>query len=133
MSDDELDFAALKAREQEKREATKEFVVEYDDGAQAVFEYRMVDGISEIAEEHTDQRPTRSGDPEIEVTDQYAFARDVWKEGIVSAPEGFEISKRTLKDDLTDELVDDITDAIVNFSTMDEVTRRKFRGVGVRE
>jgi hypothetical protein len=133
-ADGELDFGALKQREQQKRQATKEFVIEYDDGARAVFEYQMIDGVDEIADRHTRRKPTRSGQSEdVEVEDKYAFARDVLKEGIVSAPDGFEISRRTLAEDLTDELVDDLVDAIVEFSSMDEVTVRKFRGVGIRE
>jgi hypothetical protein len=131
---EELDFAALKQREQQKRQTTKEFAVEYDDGLRAVFEYQMIDGIDEIAGEHTRRKPTRSGqEDEYEVTDKYGFARDILKAGLVDAPEGFEITKRTLEEDLTDELVDDLVDAITEFSSMDEVTVRKFRGLGVRE
>lgn len=129
----ELDFSELKQREQEKRQATKEFVVEYDDGAVARFEFQMIDGKEEIAEKHTRRKPTRKGkEDDFEVTDKYAFARDVLNKGLVDAPDGFEISKRALREDITDELMDDLVDAIMEFSSMDEVTRRQFRGVGVR-
>lgn len=130
----ELDFSELKRREQQKRQATKEFVLEYDDGARAVFEYQMVEDIGEIADNHTARHPTRSGQPdEEEIEDKYAFARDVLKAGIVDAPDGFQISKRTLRQDITDELMDDLVEAIAEFSSMDEVTTRKFRGLGLRE
>jgi len=126
----EADFAALKEREQQKRQAMKEFVVEYDDGLRAVFEYQMVDNLQEIAEEHTIRKPTRSGqEDEYEVEDRYGFARDVFKAGLVDAPDGFEITKQTLREDITDELMNDLVDAIRDFSTMDEVTVRKFRGI----
>jgi hypothetical protein len=130
----ELDFAALREREQAKREATKEFVVEYDDGAVARWKYRMVEDIEAIADEHTRRKPTRSGqEDDVEVTDKYAFSRDVLKAGLVDAPDGFEVTKRALQEDITDELMNDLVDAITEFSTMDEVTRRQFRGVCVRE
>jgi len=129
----ELDFSELKQREQAKREATKEFVVEYDDGAVARWEYRMIEGKEELADEHTRRKPTRSGqEDDFEVTDKYAFARDVLDKGLVDAPDGFEVTKRALQEDITDELMDDLVDAIMEFSSMDGVTRRQFRGVGVR-
>lgn len=132
--DEELDFAAVREREQRKREVTKKFVVEYDDGARAVWKYRMVDNLSDIADQHTRRKPTRSGqDDEFEITDRYAFARDVLTEGLVDAPDGFEITKRCLQEDITDELMDDLVESIRDFSTMDEVTVRQFRGLGVRE
>lgn len=125
-----LDFEGLKQREERKRQATKEFIVEYEDGAQAVFEYQMVDGVDEIIKEHTVRRPTRSGqEDEREVENEYALARDVFAEGIVDAPAGFKITQRALREDITDELMDDLFEAIVNFSTADEVTVRKFRGI----
>lgn len=141
MSDDaaddepqELDFAALKAREREKREATKQFIVEWDDGARAVWEYRMVDGLRGIIEDHLVERPTRTGqEPKREIDNEYALTRDVFKAGLVDAPDGFEISERALREDITDELMDDLFDAIKDFSSMDEVTVRKFRGLGLRE
>jgi len=130
----ELDFAELKQREQAKRQTTKEFVVEYDDGAQAVFEYQMVEGLEEIADQHTRRKPTRNGqEDDYEVTDKYAFARDVLKKGLVDGPDGFEITKRALQEDITDELMDELVDAITEFSSMDEVTLRQFRGGFVRE
>ena len=131
---DELDWQDLKTREQQKRQVTKEFVVEYDDGARAVFEYQMVDGLSEIIDDHTVRRPTRTGrEEQTEIDNQYALARDIFKEALVDAPEGFEITERTLREDITDELMDELFEAIVDFSSMDEVTTRKFRGFGVRE
>jgi len=130
----EISFGELKQREQQKRQATKKYIVEYDDGARAVFEYQMVDGLSDIADEHTVRKPTRSGqEDEREIDDRYAFARDVMKEGIVDAPDGFEISRRALQEDITDELMDELVEAIAEFSQMGEVTTRKFRGLGVRE
>lgn len=130
----ELDFGELKQREQAKRQATKEYIVEYEDGAVARFEYQMVDNLDEIADEHTRRKPTRSGQEDsLEVTDKYAFARDVLNAGLVDAPDGFEITKRALQEDITDELMDDLVDAIAEFSSMDPVVRRQFRGVGVRE
>jgi len=125
-----LDFEELKEREQRKREATKEFVLEYGDGARAVFEYQMIDGVDEIIKEHTVRRPTRSGqEDEREVENEYALARDVFAEGIVDAPAGFKITQRALREDITDELMDDLFEAIVNFSRAEEITVRKFRGI----
>jgi len=130
----ELDFSELKRREQQKRQTTKTYILEYEDGARAVFEYQMVDNLSAIADEHTVTRRTRSGqDDEREIDDRYAFARDVLKASLVDAPDGFELSRRALESDITDELMDDLVEAIAEFSSMDEVTRRQFRGLGLRE
>jgi hypothetical protein len=129
-----LDFEGLKQREERKRQATKEFIVEYEDGAQAVFEYQMVDGVDTIIRDHMVRKPTRTGqDPEQEIDNEYALARDVFKEGLVDAPDGFELSERALREVITDELMDELYERIINFSSADEVTVRKFRGLGLRE
>ena len=51
---------------------------------------------------------------------------------LVDAPDGFEISRRALQEDITDELMDELVEAIAEFSQMGEVTKRQFRGLGVR-
>ncbi|WP_254766064.1 hypothetical protein [Salinilacihabitans rarus] len=120
----------VKRRENRKRQATKTFVLEYPDGFEAVFEYRMVEDIGAIAREHTTRTPTRSGqDPEVRMTEdqEWAFAADLFQEAIVSAPEGFSPTERELREGLTKPVVDEMVEAIRDFATLDEETRIKFR------
>lgn len=128
-----IDFGELKAREAQRRQSTKEFVIEYDDGATAVFEYQMIDGLDEIADKHTTTRPTRSGQEDDVEVDKYAFAREVLSKGLVDAPDGFEATERALREDLTDELVDDLVEAVAEYSSMPESVVRQFRGGRLRE
>ena len=125
-----LDWSEVKRRENDKRQTTKTFVLEYPDGSEAVFEYQMVEGIGQIAEKHTTRRPTRSGqDPQVEMTedDEWAFAAELFREAIVSAPEGFSPTEREIRDGLTKPVVDDMAESIRDFSQMDDETRIKFR------
>jgi hypothetical protein len=126
----EATWEQVKQREQRKRQATKEIVLEYPDGLTARFEFQMVEDVGAIADRHTSKKPTRSGqDPEYEMDedDEWAFAAELFQEAIVAAPEGFKPTEQELRTGLTKPVVDDMVESITNFSTIDEETYIKFR------
>lgn len=123
-------WADVKERENAKRRATKELVLEYPDGFEAVFEFGLVENISEIADNHTRTRPTRSGqEPQREMApdDEWAFAAELFGEAIVDAPDGFKPTEREIREGLTKDVVDEMVECIVNFSTISEREYIKFR------
>lgn len=125
-----LAWSEVKERENAKREATKELVLEYDDGTEAIFEYQMVEDVGALFDEHSTTRPTRTGqEPQREMSDddEWAFAADLFSEAIVSAPEGFKPTVRELREGLTLPVREEMVDAIVNFSTMSECEYLRFR------
>lgn len=125
-----LDWSGVKERENDKRQATKTFHLEYPDGGVAIFEYQMVENVSQLVREHSTEKPTRSGqDPKVEMDEdqEWEFAAALFQEAIVSAPDGFKPTEREIRAGLTKPVVDEMTEAIVNFSTMDEETFIKFR------
>ena len=127
--DETLSWDDVKQRERAKRQATKYLILEYADG-QAVFEYQMVENVSQIARKHTTQKTTRSGsEPKIDMSEdqEWAFAAELFGEAIVDAPDGFKATERELREGLTKPVVDDMVDAITDFASMDEETYIKFR------
>lgn len=120
----------VKRRENEKRQTTKKFVLEYGDDIEAIFEFQMVENIGSIARKHTTKTQSRSGqEPEIRMTEdqEWAFAAELFQEAIVSAPEGFKPTEREIREGLTKPVVDEMVEAIKDFATLDEETRIKFR------
>jgi len=125
-----LDWSGVKTRENAKRQATKTFTLEYPDGTQAVFEYQMVEDVGALSREHMTRKPTRTGEaPELEMSEdaEWAFAADLLREAIVSAPDGFKPTERELRQGLTKPVLDEIVEAVTNFSTMDSETFIRFR------
>jgi len=126
----EATWEEVKRLENQKRQTTKEFVLEYPSGTVARFEYEMVESIDTIAEKYVVNKPTRSGsEPATTLPREniWPFAAELFQEAIVSAPDGFKPTEQEIREGLTKEVVDEMVEAISEFSRMDEETFIKFR------
>jgi hypothetical protein len=122
----ELSFEEGQAQAQKYSELTKEYVAELPDGGVWRFEFGMLDSEEQLVDKHTTVKKGRSGVEED--TDFEALRFDAFCEGIVDAPDGFPVSPTKLQNAsaLTKKIVKQVADEIIDFTTADPETVRKF-------
>lgn len=133
MSDDstdkpqELSFEEGQAQAQKYSELTKEYRAELPDGGVWRFEFGMLDSEEQLVDKHTTVTKGRSGVEED--TDFEALRFDAFCEGIVDAPDGFPVSPTKLQSaaPLTKKIVKEVADEVIDFTTAEDSTIRKFR------
>lgn len=127
----ELSFDEQTQRARRARQATKTLRFEYDDGAYVDYEYRMIDEDEEeeLRQEHSRDYRGRDGEITTEL-DRKALNVGLIKKAVVDGPQGFKKTRQVIEEGTTPEQRNQLAEAIQSFSRMDEVERRKFRGVG---
>lgn len=100
------------------RNARKTYTFELPDGQELTFQYRML-------EEHEEDEIFGEA-PIDEVDGLSEFRTDIILTGVTDGPEGFKLTRHEIAKMLP-KIKKELADAIVDFSTMDEETRFKFR------